>query len=279
MSISGRKEKEYQGQRPVVGIESSEPPSGSAKGCSPKASSSSRITGPRHSMAASRLSCTLGRELRYFCDRLHLLEAIAELPDLVKPAVRATDRRLLLSTLIDQHSVRASSSLAGTLRTNFHSRHSCVACPGRTFASRGWRIYFHVLGGEIELEVGAALECAEAATWTTNVLVGRTLETAVSGKEAAATLHHAYGAQVHVARVFDWARKWAQAADHASSNSCPRNLTTGSVGCGGLGTTPNNSADASQHLRKPAVMLRGLRNGRRDGRRITWKPRAEQKSR
>jgi hypothetical protein len=63
---------------------------------------------------------------------------------------------LLLSTLIDQHSVRASSSLAGALRTNLHSRHSCVACPGRTFASRGWRIYFHVLGGA--LGIGALVD-------------------------------------------------------------------------------------------------------------------------
>jgi hypothetical protein len=44
---------------------------------------------------------------------------------------------------------------------------------------------------QFEPEVRAAHECAEAATWTTNELVGRTLETAVSGKEAATTLHHA----------------------------------------------------------------------------------------
>jgi hypothetical protein len=38
---------------------------------------------------------------------------------------------------------------------------------------------------QIELDVGAALECAQEATEKTNELVGRTLETAVSGKEAA----------------------------------------------------------------------------------------------
>jgi hypothetical protein len=62
---------------------------------------------------------------------------------------------------------------------------------------------------QIELDVGAALECAEAATWTANELVARTLETAVTGKEAAMTLHHAYSAQVHVARVLDWSKEWA----------------------------------------------------------------------
>jgi hypothetical protein len=77
---------------------------------------------------------------------------------------------------------------------------------------------------QIELELAAALECAEAATWTTNELVGRTLETAVSGKEAAATLHHAYSAQVHVARVLDWAKEWAHAADHPPPNSSPSKL-------------------------------------------------------
>jgi hypothetical protein len=54
---------------------------------------------------------------------------------------------------------------------------------------------------QIERDVGAALKCAEEATWATNELVGRTLETAVTGKEAATTLHHAYSAQVHIARV------------------------------------------------------------------------------
>jgi hypothetical protein len=38
-------------------------------------------------------------------------------------------------------------------------------------------------------------------------LVGRTLETAVTGREAAATMHHAYSAQVHVARVLDWSKQ------------------------------------------------------------------------
>lgn len=60
---------------------------------------------------------------------------------------------------------------------------------------------------QIELDVGAALECAEAATWTANELVARTLETAVTGREAATTLHHAYSAQVHVARVLDWSKR------------------------------------------------------------------------
>jgi hypothetical protein len=49
---------------------------------------------------------------------------------------------------------------------------------------------------QIELDVQAAFECAETATLRTNDLVGRTLESAVSGKEAATTLHHAYSAQV-----------------------------------------------------------------------------------
>ena len=74
---------------------------------------------------------------------------------------------------------------------------------------------------QIEMLVGAAHGCAEAATLTTNELVGRTLEAAVSGKEAAATLHHAYSAQVHVARVLDWITEWARAADRTTSNSSP----------------------------------------------------------
>jgi hypothetical protein len=77
---------------------------------------------------------------------------------------------------------------------------------------------------QIELDVGAALECAEAATWTTNELVGRTLETAVSGKEAATTLHHAYSAQVHVARVLDWAKEWAHRQEHPLSETAPSKL-------------------------------------------------------
>ena len=77
---------------------------------------------------------------------------------------------------------------------------------------------------QIELDVAAALECSQEATEKTNELVGRTLETAVSGKEAAATLHHAYSAQVHVARVLDWSREWAHSKEIASSNSTPSKL-------------------------------------------------------
>jgi hypothetical protein len=71
----------------------------------------------------------------------------------------------------------------------------------------------------IELEVGNALECAEEATLKTNDLVGRTLETAVSGKEAATTLHHAYSAQVLVARVQDWVTEWARTQQQATPTS------------------------------------------------------------
>jgi hypothetical protein len=60
---------------------------------------------------------------------------------------------------------------------------------------------------KMELDVAAALECAERTTWTTNELVARTLETEISGKEAATTLHHAYSAQVHVARVLEWVKE------------------------------------------------------------------------
>jgi hypothetical protein len=77
---------------------------------------------------------------------------------------------------------------------------------------------------QFEPEVRAAHNCAEAATLTTNELVGRTLETAVTGKEAATTLHHAYSAQVHVARVLDWSRESAQAEGEASSNFAPPKL-------------------------------------------------------
>jgi hypothetical protein len=77
---------------------------------------------------------------------------------------------------------------------------------------------------QIELDVGAALECAEAATWTTNGLVARTLETDVTGKEAATTLHHAYSAQVHVARVLDWSKEWAQAQELSLSEHPPSKL-------------------------------------------------------
>ena len=56
-------------------------------------------------------------------------------------------------------------------------------------------------------DVSVALQCAEAATLAINDLVGRTLETAVTGKEAATTMHHAYSAQVLVARVLDWSNE------------------------------------------------------------------------
>jgi hypothetical protein len=65
-------------------------------------------------------------------------------------------------------------------------------------------------GNQMVAEVSVALECAEAATLAVNDLVGRTLETAVTGKEAATTMHHAYSAQVLVARVLDWSKEWAQ---------------------------------------------------------------------
>src|SRR5712691_5369379 len=77
---------------------------------------------------------------------------------------------------------------------------------------------------QIEQDVGAALECAEAATWSANELVGRTLETAVTGKEAATTLHHAYSAQVHAARVLEWSKEWALSEELASSQSPPSRL-------------------------------------------------------
>jgi hypothetical protein len=77
---------------------------------------------------------------------------------------------------------------------------------------------------QIEQDVGAALECAEAATWSANELVGRTLETAVTGKEAATTLHHAYSAQVHVARVLEWSKEWALSQELALAASPPSKL-------------------------------------------------------
>jgi hypothetical protein len=77
---------------------------------------------------------------------------------------------------------------------------------------------------QIELDVGAALECAEAATWTANELVARTLETAVTGREAATTLHHAYSAQVHVARVLDWSKEWTLSQELALSEALPSRL-------------------------------------------------------
>ena len=72
---------------------------------------------------------------------------------------------------------------------------------------------------QIELDVGAALECAESATWSTNELVARTLPTAVTGKEAATTLHHAYSAQYHVARVFDWSKRLGHSQELAGSKA------------------------------------------------------------
>jgi hypothetical protein len=75
-----------------------------------------------------------------------------------------------------------------------------------------------------EPEIRAAHASAEAATLAANELVGRTLETAVTGKEAATTLHHAYSAQVHVARVLDWSRESAQAEGEASSDPSPPKL-------------------------------------------------------
>jgi hypothetical protein len=77
---------------------------------------------------------------------------------------------------------------------------------------------------QIELDVGTALECAEAATWTANELVARTLETAVTGEEAAMTLHHAYSAQVHVARVLDWSKEWALSQELALPEAPPSRL-------------------------------------------------------
>jgi hypothetical protein len=77
---------------------------------------------------------------------------------------------------------------------------------------------------QIEQDVGNALECAEAATWSTNELVGRTLATAVTGKEAATTLHRAYSAQVHVARVLEWSKEWALSQELAISESPPSKL-------------------------------------------------------
>jgi hypothetical protein len=71
---------------------------------------------------------------------------------------------------------------------------------------------------QMELDVGAALECAEAAAWAANELVGRTLETAVTGKEAAATMHHAYSAQFHVGRVLDGSKE--AGADPAKLSDC-----------------------------------------------------------
>jgi hypothetical protein len=77
---------------------------------------------------------------------------------------------------------------------------------------------------QIEADVRAALEFAEEATLKTNDLVGRTLETAVSGKEAATTLHHAYSAQVLVARVQDWVAGWARPQEQATADTAAAKL-------------------------------------------------------
>jgi hypothetical protein len=74
----------------------------------------------------------------------------------------------------------------------------------------------------IKIHVGAALECAEDATRTTNDLVAHTLETAVTAKEVATTMHHAYSAQVHVARVFEWSKDWARSQELVWSNPSTR---------------------------------------------------------
>jgi hypothetical protein len=74
---------------------------------------------------------------------------------------------------------------------------------------------------KMELDVAAALECAERTTWTTNELVARTLETAITGKEAATTLHHAYSAQVHVARVLEWVKERGRSQRLPSSETAP----------------------------------------------------------
>ena len=76
---------------------------------------------------------------------------------------------------------------------------------------------------QIEQDVGAALECAEAATWSANELVGR-LETAVTGRRPQPPLHHAYSAQVHVARVLEWSKEWALSQELALSASPPPKL-------------------------------------------------------
>jgi hypothetical protein len=78
---------------------------------------------------------------------------------------------------------------------------------------------------EIEITVGAALNYAEAATWSTNELVARTLPTAVTGKEAATTLHHAYSAQYHLARVFDWSKGFGHSPETARSKAPPSTLS------------------------------------------------------
>jgi hypothetical protein len=67
---------------------------------------------------------------------------------------------------------------------------------------------------EVELSVGAALNHAEIAAWTTNELIAHTLSAAVTAKEAATALHHAYSAEYNVRKAFELAeritRPWSQ---------------------------------------------------------------------
>jgi hypothetical protein len=67
---------------------------------------------------------------------------------------------------------------------------------------------------EVELAIGAALNDAERAAWTTNELVALALPTAATAKEAATALHHAYSAEYNVRKAFELAehitRPWSQ---------------------------------------------------------------------
>jgi hypothetical protein len=56
---------------------------------------------------------------------------------------------------------------------------------------------------EVELSVGAALNHAEIAAWTTNELIALTLSAAVTAKEAAIAMHHAYSAEYNVRKAFE----------------------------------------------------------------------------
>jgi hypothetical protein len=70
------------------------------------------------------------------------------------------------------------------------------------------------LRSEVELAIGAALNDAEDAAWTTNELVALALPTAATAKEAATALHHAYSAEYNVRKAFELAdrikRPWSQ---------------------------------------------------------------------
>jgi hypothetical protein len=46
----------------------------------------------------------------------------------------------------------------------------------------------------------------------------------VTVKEAATTLHHAYSAQVHVARVLEWSKEWAHSQELTLSEPPPSKL-------------------------------------------------------